>query len=73
MSGPSATIAPSFGGPTVDPQHLTLIAAACRDFECVRFAYRRGVYALNRVDLAFQPGELTAIIDLPDEPAFNRH
>ena len=37
----SATIAPSFGGPTVDPQHLTLIAAACRDFECVRFAYRR--------------------------------
>jgi predicted DNA-binding transcriptional regulator YafY len=37
----SATIAPSFGGPTVAPQHLTLIAAACRDSECVRFAYRR--------------------------------
>ena len=37
----SATTAPSFGGPTVAPQHLTLIAAACRDSECVRFAYRR--------------------------------
>jgi predicted DNA-binding transcriptional regulator YafY len=37
----SATIAPTFGGPTVAPQHLTLIAAACRDNECVRFAYRR--------------------------------
>jgi predicted DNA-binding transcriptional regulator YafY len=28
------------GGPTVDPQHLTVIAAACRDAECLRFAYR---------------------------------
>jgi predicted DNA-binding transcriptional regulator YafY len=37
----SATIVPPAGGPTVDPQHLTLIAAACRDCECVRFAYRR--------------------------------
>ena len=27
-------------GPTVDPQHLTVIAAACRDRECLRFAYR---------------------------------
>lgn len=27
------------GGPTVDPQHLTVIAAACRDSECLRFAY----------------------------------
>jgi predicted DNA-binding transcriptional regulator YafY len=26
-------------GPTVDPQHLTAIAAACRDHERVRFAY----------------------------------
>jgi predicted DNA-binding transcriptional regulator YafY len=26
-------------GPTVDPQHLTAIAAACRDFECLRFGY----------------------------------
>src|SRR6476646_8798139 len=36
----SATIAPPATGPTVDPQHLTVIAAACRDSECVRFAYR---------------------------------
>ena len=36
----SATIAPPAAGPTVDPQHLTAIAAACRDFECLRFAYR---------------------------------
>jgi predicted DNA-binding transcriptional regulator YafY len=36
----SATIAPPLPGPTVPPQHLTLIAAACRDLECVRFAYR---------------------------------
>ena len=28
------------GGPTVDPQTLTTIAAACRDLECVRFGYR---------------------------------
>jgi predicted DNA-binding transcriptional regulator YafY len=36
----SATIAPPIAGPTVDPQHLTVIAAACRDSECLRFAYR---------------------------------
>jgi predicted DNA-binding transcriptional regulator YafY len=36
----AATIAPAVGGPTVDPQHLTLIAAGCRDTECLRFAYR---------------------------------
>jgi predicted DNA-binding transcriptional regulator YafY len=36
----SATIAPPVAGPTVDPQHLTTIATACRDRECVRFAYR---------------------------------
>jgi len=36
----SATIAPPVGGPTVDPQHLTVIAAACRDTECLRFTYR---------------------------------
>ena len=36
----SATITLPAGGPTVDPQHLTVIAAACRDSECVRFAYR---------------------------------
>ena len=27
-------------GPTVDPQDLTVIAAACRDFEGLRFGYR---------------------------------
>jgi predicted DNA-binding transcriptional regulator YafY len=26
-------------GPTVDQQHLSVIAAACRDSECLRFAY----------------------------------
>jgi len=36
----SATIAPATAGPTVDPQHLTVIAAACRDAEVLRFAYR---------------------------------
>src|SRR5213595_1641107 len=36
----SATISPPVDGPTVDPQHLTVIAAACRDSECLRFAYR---------------------------------
>jgi predicted DNA-binding transcriptional regulator YafY len=36
----AATIAPPVGGPTVEPQHLTVIAAACRDEECLRFAYR---------------------------------
>ena len=29
------------GGPTVDPEHLTVIASACRDLECVRFGYSR--------------------------------
>lgn len=36
----SATIAGPVVGPTVDPQDLTMIAAACRDSECLRFAYR---------------------------------
>jgi predicted DNA-binding transcriptional regulator YafY len=36
----SATIAPPVSGPTVDPQHLTVIASACRESECLRFAYR---------------------------------
>ena len=34
------TLAPAPGGPQVDPQHLTVIAAACRDHERVRFTYR---------------------------------
>jgi predicted DNA-binding transcriptional regulator YafY len=36
----SATIAVPGAGPTVDPQELTTIAAACRDSECLRFEYR---------------------------------
>jgi predicted DNA-binding transcriptional regulator YafY len=35
----SATVAPLPGGPTVDPQQLTEIGAACRDGECLRFDY----------------------------------
>jgi predicted DNA-binding transcriptional regulator YafY len=27
-------------GPTIDPQHLTVIATACRYSECIRFGYR---------------------------------
>jgi predicted DNA-binding transcriptional regulator YafY len=36
----SATLTLPAGGPTVDPQTLTIIATACRDSELVRFAYR---------------------------------
>lgn len=36
----SATTTLPAGGPTVDPQHLTVLAAACRDAERLRFAYR---------------------------------
>src|ERR671934_683280 len=36
----SATVSPPLGGPTVDPQNLTVIAGACRDCERLRFAYR---------------------------------
>ena len=37
----SATVSPPVGGPTVDPQHLSVIAAACRDTERLRFAYTK--------------------------------
>jgi predicted DNA-binding transcriptional regulator YafY len=36
----SATIVAAPSGPTVEPEHLTTIAAACRDFERLRFDYR---------------------------------
>ncbi len=36
----SVTMSLPGGGPTVDPQTLTVIAAACRDSERLRFAYR---------------------------------
>ena len=35
----AATTALPAPGPTVDPQCLTVLATACRDHECVRFAY----------------------------------
>jgi predicted DNA-binding transcriptional regulator YafY len=35
----AATTALPAPGPTVDPQTLTVLATACRDRECVRFAY----------------------------------
>jgi predicted DNA-binding transcriptional regulator YafY len=37
----TATSTPPVAGPTVDPQVLTTIAAACRDRERLRFGYRR--------------------------------
>jgi predicted DNA-binding transcriptional regulator YafY len=36
----SVQVALPVTGPTVDPQHLTVLAAACRDSECLRFAYQ---------------------------------
>jgi predicted DNA-binding transcriptional regulator YafY len=36
----AATLTLPVPGPTVDPQDLTVIAAACRDFERLRFGYR---------------------------------
>jgi predicted DNA-binding transcriptional regulator YafY len=39
------------GGPTVDPQHLTVLATACRDSERVRFAYRARDGAETRRDV----------------------
>jgi predicted DNA-binding transcriptional regulator YafY len=36
----TATLPHRPAGPTVDPEALTTIATACRDHECLRFAYR---------------------------------
>ena len=47
----SATVAGTVTGPTVDPQHLTTIAAACRDTECLRFEYRSRDGAATRREL----------------------
>ncbi len=41
----AATFTLPVAGPTVDPQHLTVIAAARRDRECLRFGYRSRVGA----------------------------
>src|SRR5829696_8077083 len=47
----SATIAAGVTGPTVEPRHLTAIAAACRDSECLRFEYRSREGAATRRDV----------------------
>jgi predicted DNA-binding transcriptional regulator YafY len=47
----SATVAAPAEGPTVDPQHLTTIAAACRDSECLRFNYRSRDGSATRRDI----------------------
>jgi predicted DNA-binding transcriptional regulator YafY len=44
----SATFTLPVAGPTVEPQHLTTIAAACRDSERLRFAYRSRDGAASR-------------------------
>jgi predicted DNA-binding transcriptional regulator YafY len=36
----AATVSPALAGPMVDPHELTTLAAACRDCERLRFAYR---------------------------------
>ncbi|HZV72359.1 MAG TPA: YafY family protein [Conexibacter sp.] len=48
----TATLPASSGGPTVDPDALTVLASACRDREVVRFAYRRrdGTESRRRVE-----------------------
>ena len=52
----AATVATPLPGPTVDPQHLTTIAAACRDSECLRFHYRSRDGAASR--RAVEPASL---------------
>src|SRR5215203_5324784 len=47
----SATVAGPATGPTVDPQHLTTIATACRDSECLRFDYRSRDGSASRRDV----------------------
>jgi predicted DNA-binding transcriptional regulator YafY len=47
----SALVAPPPDGPTVDPQQLTTIAAACRDRECLRFDYTRRDGTATRRDV----------------------
>jgi predicted DNA-binding transcriptional regulator YafY len=47
----SATLTLPVAGPRVDPQHLTVIAGACRDSECLRFAYRSRDGADTRRDV----------------------
>ncbi len=53
----AATFTLSVASPSVDPQHLGVIAAACRDSECLRFACqnRDRVDSRGRAPLARQP------------------
>ena len=44
----AATVTLPTRGPTVDAQQLTVIATACRDSECLRFAYRSRAGADSR-------------------------
>jgi len=48
----TATVTVPAAGPTVDPQHLMTIAAACRDAERLRFGYttRQGVESRREVE-----------------------
>ena len=48
----SATITVPVGGPTIDPQHLSVVAAACRESERLRFGYRsrEGVESRREVE-----------------------
>src|SRR4051812_4389528 len=46
-----ATVAPAAVGPTVDPQQLTTIAAACRDAERLRFEYSSRAGTRTRRDV----------------------
>jgi predicted DNA-binding transcriptional regulator YafY len=50
---------PAPNGPTVDPQHLTVLAAACRESERVRFAYRGRDGAESRREV--EPHALVAL------------
>src|SRR6478752_7210140 len=47
----AATSTLPYSGPTVDPGHLTTIAAACRDLECLRFGYRTRDGTASRRDV----------------------
>jgi predicted DNA-binding transcriptional regulator YafY len=55
----STVTLPDGGGPTVDPQCLTMLAAACRDRENVRFAYSGRDGAATRRDV--EPHSLVAL------------
>ena len=57
--GAATATPPAPSGPTVDPEHLTLLAAACRDSERVRFAYRGRDGAESRRDV--EPHALVAL------------